>query len=91
MRIPFWPRRRPTELVVTFTQEIDLEAVASGVPLPVSGVTLVITCSCGGQMRGNAPFLVTSPISVTQSYACDGCGDKVNVIYTFDAEQAEAV
>jgi hypothetical protein len=91
VRIPFWPKRRPATLVVTFTQEIDLKAVAAGAPLAAKGMKLVITCSCGGRMHSNAPSLVTTPISVTQPYACDSCGDKVDVVYAFDAMQPEAV
>jgi len=90
MRNPF--RRKPRKtVVVTFTQEIDLEGVAAGRPLFGSAMTLVISCSCGGRMRSNAPLLVTRPISVTQPYACEGCGDKVDVVYTYDVKQPEAV
>lgn len=92
MRIPFWPKRRPTELVVTFTQEIDLEALASGKQGVFAGtMALAIVCSCAARMSGNAPWVVTRSNSLTQPYTCDGCSNKVDVTYTYDAKQPEAV
>lgn len=91
MRIPFWPKRRPPELVVTFTQEIDLEAVASGAPVGASRSKLAIVCPCGGTMHNNAPWVITKPNSVTQAYACNGCGGKVDVVYTYEASTPESI
>lgn len=92
MRIPLWPRRRPTELVVTFTQEIDLEALASGKQGVFAGtMALAIVCPCGARMNSRAPWVITKANSLTQPYACGGCGNKVDVTYTYDVKQSEAV
>lgn len=89
MRIPFWPKRRPTKLVVSFTQEIDLHAVVSGAPGLGGTFKMVITCSCGGEMHCRAPWVMTRSNSVTQPYACEGCGDRVDMIYTYAVVQPD--
>ena len=91
MQFPFW-RRRPTDLVVTFTQEIDFDALAAGTPgVFGDGVDLAIgiTCNCGTTMGSNYPFVVTRPNSVTRAHACPECGSKVNIIYTYDVASVE--
>jgi len=90
MHNPF--RRKPRKtVVVTFTQEIDLQAVAAGVPVGATALILGASCSCGGKMRSNGPWVMTKPNSVTQPHACEGCGDKVDIVYTYDVKQLEAV
>jgi hypothetical protein len=89
MRIPFWPKQRPTELVVTFTQEVDLEALAAGKPGVFAGaMTLAIACPCGDKMSGNGPWVMAKPNSLTHPYACKGCGNKVNIVYVTEVGPA---
>lgn len=90
MRMPFRPKPRK-RFVITFTQDIDLEAVAAGKPgIFAGGVTLECVCSCGGKSNAG-PTTITTPRSVLNTYTCRECGDKVDVVFTADLKQPEAV
>ncbi|MFI6594970.1 hypothetical protein ACIBHX_01910 [Nonomuraea sp. NPDC050536] len=90
MRIPF--RRKPrTQLTITFTQDVDLEALASGKPgIFASSLKLALVCSCGTRLRLGR-FVQKTARSVTNEYSCPECGDRVDVTYAAEVKTPASV